>query len=187
MEPLSVEQQMPAMQSLNNYFDLRARVDQWCQKVEADFPTQVRCEKGCASCCRHLSLFWVEAVALALALEDLPENQAERLRERAAEATLDSPCPLLEEGACMLYAARPLICRTHGLPLLLENDGDSTVDFCEKNFTDLDALPAQAVLDLNLLNTTLAAINNLFISEVFQGRPPDQPRLSIAEALLLEL
>jgi Fe-S-cluster containining protein len=175
------------MDSLNNYRILVERVDALGQRIEAEFRAQIACRRGCDACCRHLSLFWVEGVALAQALDDLSEPVAERIRERARRAAADGPCPLLEAGACLLYAARPIICRTHGLPLLAGEGEARRIDYCPENFRDIDTLPAGAVIDLDRLNTTLAAINALFVSEAFCGRLPDRERLTIAEALLLEL
>jgi len=175
------------MDSLDNYRTLVDRVDALGQRIETEFRAQVSCRRGCDACCRHLSLFWVEGVALAQALDDLSESAAERIRERASRATADGPCPLLEAGACLLYAARPIICRTHGLPLLAGEGEARQIDYCPENFRDIDSLPAGAVIDLDRLNTTLAAINALFVSEVFHGRPPGHERLTVAAALLLEL
>jgi Fe-S-cluster containining protein len=175
------------MDSLNNYRILVERVDALGQRIEAEFRAQIACRRGCDACCRHLSLFWVEGVALAQALDDLSEPVAERIRERARRASADGPCPLLEGGACLLYAARPIICRTHGLPLLAGEGEARRIDYCPENFRGIDTLPAGAVIDLDRLNTTLAAISALFVSEVFHGQPPGQERLTIAEALLLEL
>jgi len=175
------------MESLENYRTLVARVDALSQRITDEFNDRIACRRGCDACCRHLSLFWVEGVALAQALEGLPEAAAERIRERARQAAADGPCPLLEEGACLLYAARPIICRTHGLPLLTGGGMERRIDYCPENFRGVESLPAGAVIDLERLNTMLTAVNALFISEVFHGQLPGQERLAIAEALLLEL
>jgi Fe-S-cluster containining protein len=175
------------MNILENYRQLVAKVDDLCGGIEKKYRDQISCRKGCDDCCRHLSLFWVEGVALALALEELPDEAAEHIRERARQATPEGPCPLLENGQCLLYQARPIICRTHGLPLLGSRDGERFIDTCPENFKDLESLPATAVLDLELLNTTLATINGLFVSEAFQGGTPDEERVTIAASLLLEL
>jgi Fe-S-cluster containining protein len=65
-------------------------------------------------------------------------NEAEELRFYAAFA--EAPCPALDpdSGACLLYAWRPVVCRTHGPPLR-ERDGD--VAHCPLCFTT--ATPAQ--------------------------------------------
>jgi uncharacterized protein len=168
---------------LHNYRAFRERVDRICREIEAEFGTHLSCRAGCDSCCRHLSLFPVEAAALATALDDLPPARAERIRNRARRASPEDPCPLLEKGGCLLYAARPLICRTHGLPLLTGHEGAKSVDFCPLNFQGIASLPGKAVIDLDRLNTTLAAINALFVAKAFADTSLEKDRITIADAL----
>ena len=40
-----------------------------------------------------------------------------------AVAHLRMPCPLLEEGSCLLYAYRPVTCRLYGIPLNIHGKG----------------------------------------------------------------
>jgi hypothetical protein len=175
------------MKLLENYQNLVKKVDALCLGIRNRFPQHVACRRGCDACCRHLSLFWVEAVALALAIEELDEAGAEQIHQRARRATPEGPCPLLEEGSCLLYTARPIICRTHGMALLTGGNGRRQVDFCPQNFRDLGSLPASAVIDLEKLNATLATVNALFVAELFGDETPSRQRLTIAEALLLDL
>jgi hypothetical protein len=171
---------------LENYRGLVARVDALCGRIETEFGEHLACRKGCDACCRHLSLFRVEGAALAEALMRCPAGVAARIRRRVRQSTVDGPCPLLEDGACLLYEARPIICRTHGLPLLIRLDGKQQVDCCPRNFRDVESLPAPAVIHLEVLNATLATINAHFVAAAFAGEPPRGERLTIAEALLLE-
>ncbi|OHB29015.1 MAG: iron-sulfur cluster-binding oxidoreductase [Desulfuromonadaceae bacterium GWC2_58_13] len=175
------------MNSLDNYRQLVTKVDALCAGIGEKYREQIVCRKGCDACCRHLSLFWVEGVALALALQTLPHEEVESIRRRARQATPDGPCPLLENSRCLLYPARPIICRTHGLPLFGDRDGERFIDTCPENFKGLDSLPATAVIDLELLNTILTTINGLFVSEAFPDGAPAEDRVTIAESLLLEL
>lgn len=174
------------MELLQNYRNFVDRVNTLCRGIEKEYFEQIACRRGCDACCRHISLFPVEAVYLAHALRQLPEAQVSHILEKARSATPDGPCPLLEGGACLLYSARPIICRTHGLPILARDKDTAKVDFCPKNFRGIDSLPGSAVIDLDLLNTTLSAINALFVTEFYQGARPKKERLTIAEALLLE-
>ena len=52
-----------------------------------------------------------------------------------------TPCLLLgEEGQCLVYTHRPMICRLHGLPNI-DSSGESFSDaFCSLNFTRRDPL-----------------------------------------------
>jgi len=168
------------MPGLENYLALVSRVDELCGATAARFDSQIACRPGCDACCRHLSIFAVEAASLREALGTLPEADADLVR-RAAEATgPEAPCPLLHRGLCLLYQARPIICRTHGLPLLITRDGASGVDFCPENFQGIENIPGSAVIDLDRLNAVLAAINALYLQSY-----PGPERLTVAQALLL--
>jgi Fe-S-cluster containining protein len=173
--------------ALENYRLLRERVDTLCRHIEETFSGHLACKAGCHDCCRHLSLFPVEALALAVALHQLPPAEAEGIRQRAAATGAADPCPLLAEGLCLLYAARPLICRTHGLPILATAGETRRVDFCPRNFRQLTSLPGDAVIDLDRLNASLCAVNALFITQCPPGPLTAGDRLTIAEALCLEL
>ena len=173
------------MENLRNYRILVARIDELCRRIVAEYGEYLVCGEGCDGCCRHVSIFPVEAVALAEALGGLPAEQAAHIRELARAASTVDACPLLENGRCLLYSARPIICRTHGLPLLIGQEGEERIDFCPKNFREVASIPAVAVINLDLLNATLAAINAVFSTSRRGSAEPEQQRLSISEALLL--
>ncbi|TLM97571.1 YkgJ family cysteine cluster protein [bacterium] len=172
---------------LANYRHLVWKVDGLCGEIVSGFPGEVVCGKGCDSCCRHISVFWVEAVSMAKAVADLPDQQADFIRGRAHSAAADGVCPLLHQGACLLYEHRPIICRTHGLPILTGETAPRTIDFCPRNFQRLDTIPGSAVIDLDRLNEALAAVNALFMRRYFQGKHSPSERLTIADALLLKV
>jgi Fe-S-cluster containining protein len=70
-------------------------------------------------------------------------------------------CVFLHNNACSIYEARPVVCRTQGLPLQLkrtdERDEEVELSLCELNFSDESHLPAQREwLDLDRLNALLA-------------------------------
>jgi Fe-S-cluster containining protein len=52
-----------------------------------------------------------------------------------------TPCPLLgADGACMVYAYRPMTCRLHGLPNIDLSGESFSDDFCSHNFVGVDPL-----------------------------------------------
>lgn len=168
---------------LANYHQLLERVDALCRSIEAECSGQIVCHRGCDACCRHLRLFPVEAAALAEALHETSPSLRAQLQAAAAGRSESDPCPLLTDGACQLYAARPIICRTHGLPLLTGVDGSRKVDFCPLNFTGVERLPAAMVIDLDRLNTALAAVNRLYVHECGGDDAAAALRRTIAEIL----
>ena len=176
------------MKALRNYHRLIDQVDTDCRRIQEGYAGQIACEKGCAvNCCRiHLSVFPIEAVSLAMALKKLSREMVRHIRQKAGQANSFGPCPLLEEGGCLMYPSRLMICRTHGLPMRIEYRGKQSIGFCRKNFRKLDPIPDDAVIDLDCLNNHLAAVNQLFVYE-FSDRIGLSPRFSIGEALLLDL
>ncbi|HXV63469.1 MAG TPA: YkgJ family cysteine cluster protein [Vicinamibacteria bacterium] len=59
----------------------------------------------------------------------------DRARESFCETFASIPCPVLDPGtgACLLYAHRPLACRSFGLPVVQE---DERLPPCRLNFTN---------------------------------------------------
>lgn len=172
------------MERFRNYHALVAKVDEMATSITAAYAANISCHRGCDGCCRHLSLSLVEAAALAVACASLPLEERNFLRDRARSASEDA-CPLLVGSECAVYAHRPIICRTHGLPIRFIEEGKERIDFCPENFRDLESFPGAAIVNIDTLNTILAAINKLFACEYDPAREND--RLSVAEALLLDL
>jgi Fe-S-cluster containining protein len=167
---------------LNNYRHLVARIDALCHCIAEALGEQITCSGGCSACCTSITLFPVEAAALATALDALPEEDADEIRRHVAEHADGERCPLLHNHLCLLYGARPIICRTHGLPIIYGTGEERRIDYCPRNLTDSESLPGSVIIDLDNLNSLLVAVNALFLSksEVF-----DSPeRLTITEALL---
>lgn len=173
---------------IKNYLTLLRQIDGLSYNINASLAGHIACHAGCADCCRHITLFPVEAFALASAMRKLPPEQSFRIREHARAAAPESPCPLLYNELCLLYDARPVICRTHGMPLLMTGEnGARQIDFCPLNFQGVESLPGQAIIDLDRLNETLATVNGLFVREWEGKGVPLEERLSIAEALQLDI
>jgi len=171
---------------LANYRSLLSRVDQHCRKIHADFVEQIACRAGCSGCCRHLALFPVEAASLVRAVEGLPGEIRSLLAGRI-QWPENGTCPLLLDDRCTVYDNRPVICRTHGLPLLAVVDGIQTVDCCPENFRGAESLPGSAVLQLESLNSALVAINALFVAQNDDDRFIGKERFTIADIILLSL
>ena len=168
---------------LNNYLTFVAKVDELCRKITDSQAGHITCRAGCSGCCRHLSLFPVEAYALSAAASLVPTEILRPARALASSGET-SRCPLLHDNRCLLYDTRPIICRTHGLPLLVERSGAKEIDFCPDNFQGASAIPGDAIINLETLNQALAAINALFLKDAAIDLPPGRDRFSIAEALL---
>lgn len=157
------------MRARERYRELCAKVDAFFARVKARHAADIHCAAGCDGCCRtRLSVTAVEADEIRDALAALaPEVR----RRAAARARLDAPdrCAALEDdGSCAVYAARPLVCRSHGLPVrMVSARGLPVVDACVLNFTD--GGPAEAdpdcILDQANLSLTLGAIARAHAAE----------------------
>jgi uncharacterized protein len=150
----------------------RARLDELFAKVDAFFTRAraahgeaITCHVGCDDCCRRrFSVTLIEADVIREALSQLSSERRRVLAERATQAD-DGACPALDpDGRCAIYEARPLICRTHGLPIRFRPEGARALpllDACPKNFVDRDlgSLDPTTVLDQSTLSTVLAALS----------------------------
>lgn len=168
---------------LTNYHQLVERVDALCGSIERALGEQITCSAGCSDCCTAITLFPVEAAAIKEALAALPAEEAAAIRSQVAEHAGGERCPLLSRHRCLLYSARPIICRTHGLPILFREGDTQRVDCCPLNLSDSESLPGSAVIDLDRLNSVLVAVNALFLAQTDEV-PDLAERLTIAETVL---
>jgi len=118
---------------------LRSRVDDHFETATRRTPEAYACAEGCETCChQRFSVFEVEAVPVREALAELAETDPvlrQRVREQATDPDHSDRCALLVDGRCAVYAARPMICRSHGLPVAIRGaDGETELDCCPLNF-----------------------------------------------------
>lgn len=157
---------------LQQYRALVAKVDDFWERAVTTQPAGFRCASGCDDCChQRLTVFPVEAAAIQAYLETV--DPALRLH-LAQTADQTDRCAFLLAGRCAIYEKRPIICRTHGLPLRV----DGELDHCPLNFTD-DTPEAAIVLDLEQINTLLALVDRLHAEAT--ADPVDRPRIPLAD------
>lgn len=171
--------------SLARYRELVAKVDAFFARVVGRHGHAMQCRAGCAACCLPgLSVTGVEADAIREELSAMPEGPRVELRARALRED-SAACPALdEEGRCSIYAVRPLVCRSHGLPIRLPGPrGLPVIDACPKNFTASGpgAIEADCVLDQTTLSTLLLAVDRAHAEEA--GRPAGE-RIPLAKLFL---
>jgi hypothetical protein len=125
------------LEELRRFHD---EVDAAVVEVASPHGERLRCKRGCAECCIDgLTVFEIEA-------ERIRAEHPELLAQGTPHPS--GSCAFLDgEGACRIYASRPYVCRTQGLPLRwLDEDPDSgeTVeyrDICVLNEEGGDPLP----------------------------------------------
>jgi len=146
-----------------NYCRLLEKVEQFTARVMCTYHGQIVCRYGCSDCCRQdLHLFPVEFHYLKHGLEKGIADVQTMLKREHQQGT----CFLLREEACALYHYRPIICRTHGLPLLITDGETQWRDCCSRNFAGhpLETLPPDDLLHLERLNMMLAGVNMQYCS-----------------------
>jgi len=163
------------------YRALVDKVDAFTQAALSHAREDMHCTRGCDSCCHvWLTLNSVEAAALQQALSLLPaeararvtaRGRAELAREHAGQEP--ARCAMLEDsGACAVYSARPLVCRTQGHALrypagfiperaLRASSAAGAVTYCPLNFVERPPAPAD-VLDAERVDQILAVVNQRF-------------------------
>jgi hypothetical protein len=138
------------------YRELLCRLEAFAAVVLKTHRDDIACAAGCCDCCSQ--------VLELLPVEFLYLEAAARQSGLTRPAKAGPGCPLLSGGRCLLYDYRPVICRTHGLPLLIEEEGRRRVDCCPKNFrrAGLAAVPGGSLLDLERVNLLLVSVNHVF-------------------------
>ena len=141
---------------------LRGKVDDFSGQMYSRYPTRFACRAGCDGCCQTERVVSdMEYDALAGAVAALEEDTRARLAAAAEAAGPDAPCPLLLDARCSVYAERPVVCRSHGMPILMEGKRD----VCPLNEFELDALPSEHLLSVDTLTAILVAVNALYCQE----------------------
>jgi Fe-S-cluster containining protein len=156
--------------------------------------------RGCEqNCCRtlfhHHTL--AEYLYLKTGLARMPDAVQDGIVRRAAaalervhstgEGGRPPPlmCPLNEQGRCVLYAHRPMICRLHGLPHLLRRpDGKTqTGPGCDDYYRQCGTVPNES-LDRTPHYTAMARLEKGLRRQLgFDGRI----RMTIAQMVMGEL
>lgn len=111
----------------------QASGEAWKQGCEffPEAPARVQCGAGCHWCC-HEPILVSPLDAMGAALADLghPVEYALPTRVRSQLRRIYQPCPLLREGQCSVYDARPVICRAFH---------STSVEVCRRKFQDQDS------------------------------------------------
>ena len=112
---------------------LRVELDAMTRRLSVLHAARLACKRGCSSCCvDDLSVFEVEAAPIRQRFAALLATEAPHP---------EGGCAFLDaSGGCRIYAERPYVCRTQGLPLRwLDDEQEQTVerrDICPLNETD---------------------------------------------------
>ena len=158
---------------MSRYRELTAKVDAFFARVSQRYGDDMQCGTGCSDCCHvRLTITAVEATAIRELIATWSDTRRAELRANAAAST--DRCAALAAGRCLIYDARPIVCRSHGAPIRITERSLPVVQSCFRNFTHTE--PAgDCVLD----QTTLSAL----VLAVDRDAGGDGSRVELAEVL----
>ena len=147
--------------------ELTRKVDAFFTRVAVRHSTDMQCETGCSDCCHvRLTITTIEAEAIRAHVTTWSNDQ----RRGLADTGPTDRCAALDAaGRCKIYPARPLVCRSHGVPIRLSRGGPAVIEACHRNF--VRTVPdADCVLDQATLSATLLAVERAEAADA--GRAP---------------
>jgi uncharacterized protein len=139
---------------------LRNKVDKTCNKLHLLHHDFTSCKKGCDECCMNFSLLPVEFHSILKSIKG---------QEITIQLSGDNDsCPFLLDHSCQIYEFRPIICRSHGLPILtMDEEGENwELSFCPLNFkeNDDDYFTPKSCYQQDVFNSKLYLLNQEFIN-----------------------
>ena len=169
----------------DEYRALVTKVQQKADDVHLRQAKNLACQKGCAQCCTHsLSVLSVEAYAIS---ESLSAHFAPPKRRADKCVFLD------ENDACTIYQSRPLLCRTHGLPIRSKQGAAPSsslrilqegVSVCALNF-EKEAPSANDIIDDDTVQALVLMVDQRFRASV--GLPEGIERIALDDIVAAHL
>ena len=138
-------------------------LEQETAQMEAVNSNRLQCKRGCSDCCvDDITVFEVEAQHIVMHCQDVLKEAPHPMGK----------CAFLDHsGACRIYAYRPYVCRTQGLPLRwfdeVDGQGVELRDICVLNETSepLEILPAESCWEIGPYEGRLAMLQAQFGGE----------------------
>ncbi len=139
--------------------EVTAKVDAFFARVEARHGTDMQCATGCSDCCHaRLTVTSTEARAIERELATWTPDRRAALAAHAGAAPADRCAALDAGGRCLIYAARPVVCRSHGAPIRMRQASLPVIQSCFKNFTHVTPDP-DCVIDQETLSALVLAVD----------------------------
>jgi Fe-S-cluster containining protein len=182
-------------------------IDSVFERMQELYPKEMQCDSGCNDCCS--AIFYIqliEAVNIGMGFRELPEFVQNRVIERAenshrlneelhqrivelrekgqmealAELSIQRvPCPLQEDGRCLLYNLRPVTCRLYGIPTLINGE------ICSCPLSKFKLNENYPVVDMDDINARLREFSQeLYKLLTNQEMPPEGILLPVSAVIL---
>ena len=157
---------------LDEFNDFLDKTNAKISKIVKIHEKHLACKKGCTACCMNVSVLPVEFYAIGKMLKKSKKKIKLNRHKR---------CSFLQDCLCMIYQFRPILCRTHGLPLSHRDSHDpsrANITICDLNFVNkTPKFKSNNVLDMDEINLELFRLNEKFIAK-FKTRLPARIPLS---------
>lgn len=147
---------------MSRYPELAAKVDGFFTRVQARHGAEMACDTGCSHCCHtRLTVTGVEAAAITAHVATWSGAERDALAANVAAAAPDRCTALDRGGRCMVYAARPIVCRSHGAPVRLREGSLPVVSACRDNFVARGpgAADPDCIIDQETLSAMTLAVD----------------------------
>lgn len=156
------------MKELDKYVDLVTEIDVKIEALNKTHKQHMQCKAGCAKCCLDFDVFPIEFYAIKSKMESdnfqIPVKKPTEEFDEEPES-----CLFLKDDMCQIYQYRPIICRSHGLPLLSMNETGEfwELSHCDLNFETMepDFFHDENSLVMDKFNSILFQTNISFIKE----------------------
>lgn len=161
MQQLKIHQDI-----FSDYKSLRDEIDSKCTRLWNMHHSRMSCKNGCSLCCQSFKILPVEFHSIQSSLSE--KNVTINKKHKSDQ------CKFLVNNSCSIYEERPVICRTHGYPLIRLNEeaGAYEVSFCELNFIDfkLEKFNRNNVFYEDKYNSKLFMLNKRFINHLTEKK-----------------
>lgn len=161
------------MQEITEYKLLRNEVSTLSDKLSHIHNKHMNCKKGCSECCMEFKVLPVEYFTM---LDELKNKEI-----TLSKINEDVKCKFLYDDSCSIYSSRPIICRSHGLPLLFMGESGEAWELstCPLNFTDFDMFDQENTYPQDTFNSRLFVLNQKFISKYKKEKFTDFDMISV--------
>jgi Fe-S-cluster containining protein len=130
------------------------------EKMHQIHSGHMTCKNGCDSCCIDFSIFPVEFYFIL--------NHLKNKKTEFGKHHDKNTCKFLKNHSCTIYPFRPIMCRTHGSPLVYSNEeGEPELSVCHLNFTQFDfgEFTMENTIPQDKYNSKLFMLNKDFIKD----------------------
>lgn len=153
---------------INQYSQYIELLQNKCDLLQSKNQKYIKCKKGCSDCCKvERTVLPVEFGFIINHINNISKENKEYIISNLNES--DEKCTFLLNDECLIYQARPVICRTHGLMLayLSDDEANWNLSCCERNFLNLEndlIFGNENLLNMEEINFELISLNNKYSS-----------------------